>query len=37
MLMKARQILTSEIALVRDVEAVEAERIVDGALKDGAR
>jgi len=37
MLMKARQILTSEIALVRDVEIVEAERIVDGALKDGAR
>jgi CarD family transcriptional regulator len=37
MLMKARQILTSEIALVRDVEALEAERIVDDALKDGAR
>lgn len=37
MLMKARQILTSEIALVRDIEAIEAERIVDGALKDGAR
>jgi CarD family transcriptional regulator len=37
MLMKARQILTSEIALVRDVEIAEAERIVDGALKDGAR
>ena len=37
MLMKARQILTSEIALVRDVEAIEAERIVDDALKDGAR
>ena len=37
MLMKARQILTSEIALVRDVEALEAERIVDAALKDGAR
>lgn len=37
MLMKARQILTSEIALVRDVEIAEAERIVDDALKDGAR
>jgi CarD family transcriptional regulator len=37
MLMKARQILTSEIALVRDVEISEAERIVDGALKDSAR
>ena len=37
MLMKARQILTSEIALVRDIEITEAERIVDGALKDGAR
>ena len=37
MLMKARQILTSEIALVRDVEIAEAERVVDGALKEGAR
>ena len=37
MLMKARQILVSEIALVRDVGAAEAERLVDGALKDGAR
>src|ERR671916_1832230 len=37
MLMKARQILTSEIALVRDVEISEAERIVDGALKDSVR
>ena len=35
MLMKARQILTSEIALVRDIEIAEAERIVDGALKEG--
>jgi len=37
MLMKARQILVSEIALVRDLEVAEAERIVDDALKDGAR
>jgi CarD family transcriptional regulator len=37
MLMKARQILTSEIALVRDIEAIEAERIVDDALKNGTR
>ncbi len=37
MLMKARQILVSEIALVRGVEAAEAEKIVDDALKDGIR
>ena len=37
MLMKARQILVSEIALVRGVEISEAERIVDGALKDGIK
>ena len=36
MLMKARQILTSEVALVRGVEPAEAERLVDDALKDGA-
>lgn len=37
MLMKARQILASEIALVRSIKATEAERLVDDALKDGAR
>jgi RNA polymerase-interacting CarD/CdnL/TRCF family regulator len=35
--MKARQILTSEIALVHDIEIAEAERIVDGALKEGTK
>ena len=33
MLMKARQILASEIALVRDIEVTEAEKLVDGALR----
>jgi CarD family transcriptional regulator len=37
MLMKARQILVSEIALVRDLEIAEAERMVDVALKEGVR
>jgi CarD family transcriptional regulator len=37
MLMKARQILVSEIALVRGLEIAEAERMVDVALKEGAR
>jgi CarD family transcriptional regulator len=36
MLIKARQILASEIALARSIEATEAERLVDDALKDGA-
>jgi CarD family transcriptional regulator len=36
MLMKARQILSSEIALARSIEVDEAERMVNGALKDGA-
>ena len=36
MLMKARQILSSEVALVEGVEPAEAERLVDDALKDGA-
>ena len=36
MLMKARQILASEVALVRNLEAAEAEKILDDALKDGA-
>ena len=36
MLMKARQILASEVALVRDVEVAEAEKLLDEALKDGA-
>src|SRR5918992_2253226 len=36
MLIKARQILASEIALARSIEASEAERIVDAALKNGA-
>jgi len=35
MLMKARQILSSEVALVKGVEPAEAERLVDDALKDG--
>jgi CarD family transcriptional regulator len=35
MLMKARQILASEIALARDIEVVEAEKLVDGALLGG--
>lgn len=35
MLSKARQILVSEIALVRDVEVKEAETLVEGALKNG--
>ncbi len=37
MLMKARQILSSEIALSRNIDVTEAERLVDEALKDGAR
>jgi CarD family transcriptional regulator len=37
MLMKARQILASEIALARSIKVTEAERLVDDALKDGAR
>ena len=36
MLMKARQILASEVALVRDVEPDEADKILNDALKDGA-
>ncbi len=36
MFMKARQILISEIALVREVQAVEAESLIDEALRDGA-
>ena len=36
MLMKARQILASEVALVRNVEADEAGKILDDALRDGA-
>lgn len=36
MLMKARQILASEVALVRDVDPLQAEKTVDEALKDGA-
>ncbi len=36
MLMKARQILSSEVALVKGLEPAEAERLVDDALKDGA-
>ncbi len=36
MLMKARQILASEVALVKSVEPAEAEKLVDDALKDGA-
>ena len=37
MLIKARQILASEIALARSIKATEAERLMDDALKDGAR
>jgi CarD family transcriptional regulator len=36
MLMKARQILASEVALVRDIDPAQAEKTVDEALKDGA-
>jgi len=36
MLIKARQILASEIALARSIEVTEAEQLVDDALKDGA-
>ena len=36
MLIKARQILASELALVRDIEAAEAEKVLDDTLKDGA-
>lgn len=36
MFMKARQILISEIALVRELDAGEAESLIDGALRDGA-
>lgn len=36
MFMKARQILVSEIALVRDMESHEVESLIDGALRDGA-
>jgi CarD family transcriptional regulator len=36
MLLKARQILASEIALVRSIEVVEAEKLVDSALRGGA-
>lgn len=36
MLMKARQILASEVALVRNVEAAEADKLLDDALKAGA-
>ncbi|MDQ4106459.1 MAG: CarD family transcriptional regulator [Actinomycetota bacterium] len=36
MFMKARQILISEIALVRGMEAGEVESLIDGALRDGA-
>ncbi|HET7481108.1 MAG TPA: CarD family transcriptional regulator [Rubrobacteraceae bacterium] len=35
MLMKARQILISEIALVREMDISEAESLVDGALSNG--
>ena len=35
MLMKARQILASEISLVRNMEPAQAEKTVDKALKDG--
>ena len=35
MLSKARQILTSEIALVRGVEIPEAETMIEGALQNG--
>jgi CarD family transcriptional regulator len=36
MLMKARQILASEVALARSLEIAEAEKLVDGALQSGA-
>lgn len=36
MLMKARQILASEIALIRSIEVAEAERLVDAALQSAA-
>jgi len=36
MLIKARQILASEIALARSTEVAEAEKLVDGALEKGA-
>jgi len=35
MLMKARRILVSEIALVRDIEVKEAEELVEGVLREG--
>lgn len=35
MLMKARRILVSEVALVRDIEVREAEELVDGVLREG--
>ena len=35
MLMKARQILASEIALVRETNVKEAETLMDGALTSG--
>ncbi len=37
MLMKARQILASEIALVRNIEVAEAENLIEGALKEGTK
>ncbi len=37
MMMKARQILISEIALARGMDGAEAERLVDDALKEGSR
>jgi CarD family transcriptional regulator len=37
MLIKARQILASEIALARELEAEQAEALVEDALRDGAR
>ncbi len=36
MLMKARQILASEIALAQSIGVAEAEKMVDEALKEGA-
>lgn len=36
MFMKARQILISEIALVRKVDAADVESLIDGALRDSA-
>jgi len=35
MLIKARQILASEIAVVRNIEVAEAEKLVDEALRGG--